>query len=153
MSTPSPSSLFSPIKLRSLELANRLVIAPMCQYSADDGSMTDWHMYHVVSLANSGAGLVIVEATGVEPEGRITHGCTALSTDANEASMKRVLDSARRNGPRQDRHPARSRRPQSVRHQTLGGRHVAYPRGLADQIGFCHSLRTRLAYAQGHVAR
>lgn len=97
--TPQPNHLFSPIKLRGLELANRLVIAPMCQYSADDGSMTDWHMYHVVSLANSGAGLVIVEATGVEPEGRITHGCTALSTDANEASMKRVLESARRNGP------------------------------------------------------
>lgn len=99
MSTPSPSKLFSPIKLRGLELANRLVVAPMCQYSADDGSMTDWHMYHVVSLANSGAGLVIVEATGVEPEGRITHGCTALSTDANESAMKRVLESARRNGP------------------------------------------------------
>ncbi len=95
--SPAPAHLFSPIKLRGLELRNRLIIAPMCQYSADDGSMTDWHMYHVVSLANSGAGLVIVEATGVEPEGRITHGCTALSTDANEASMKRVLESAKRN--------------------------------------------------------
>ena len=94
MST-TPSRLFSPIKLRDLELANRVVVAPMCQYSADNGSMTDWHMMHLGTLANSGAGLVIVEATGVEPEGRITHGCTALSTDANEASMKRVVDACR----------------------------------------------------------
>jgi 2,4-dienoyl-CoA reductase-like NADH-dependent reductase (Old Yellow Enzyme family) len=99
MSTPSPSSrLFSPIKLGSLELHNRLVIAPMCQYSAADGCMTDWHMYHVPNLCNSGAALVIIEATGVEPEGRISHGCTALSTDAHEESMKPVLASAKRNG-------------------------------------------------------
>ena len=97
MST-TPSRLFSPIKLRDLELANRVVVAPMCQYSADNGSMTDWHMMHLGTLANSGAGLVIVEATGVEPEGRITHGCTALSTDANEASMKRVVDACRKWG-------------------------------------------------------
>ncbi len=94
MST-NQSHLFSPIKLRDLELANRVVVAPMCQYSADNGSMTDWHMMHLGTLANSGAGLVIVEATGVEPEGRITHGCTALSTDAHEASMKRVVDACR----------------------------------------------------------
>ena len=96
--SPTPSRLFSPIKLRDLELANRVVVAPMCQYSADNGSMTDWHMMHLGTLANSGAGLVIVEATGVEPEGRITHGCTALSTDANEASMKRVVDACRKWG-------------------------------------------------------
>ena len=99
MSTTPQNSLFSPIKLRDLELPNRLVIAPMCQYSAEDGDMTDWHMFHVVSLANSGAGLVIVEASGVEPEGRITHGCTALSTDGNETAMKRVVESVKRNSP------------------------------------------------------
>ena len=92
------SRLFSPIKLRDLELANRVVVAPMCQYSADNGSMTDWHMMHLGTLANSGAGLLIVEATGVEPEGRITHGCTALSTDANEQSMRRVVDACRKWG-------------------------------------------------------
>ena len=99
MSTSSqPSRLFSPIKLRGLELHNRLVIAPMCQYSAIDGCMTDWHMYHVPNLANSGAALVIIEATGVELEGRISHGCTALSTDAHEESMKPVIASAKKNG-------------------------------------------------------
>ena len=94
----SPSRLFSPIKLRGLELHNRLVVAPMCQYSAVDGAMTDWHMYHLQSLANSGAALVFVEATGVEAEGRITHGCTALENDAQEAAMKRVIDACKRNG-------------------------------------------------------
>ena len=97
MST-SQSRLFSPIKLRDLELHNRVVVAPMCQYSAENGSMTDWHMMHLGTLSNSGAGLLIVEATGVEPEGRITQGCTALSTGANEESMKRVVEACRKWG-------------------------------------------------------
>ena len=98
MTAKPTSHLFTPIKLAGLELSNRIVVAPMCQYSAVDGNMTDWHMQHLGSLANSGAGLVIVEATGVEPEGRITHGCTALSTDANEAAMKRVVDACKKYG-------------------------------------------------------
>ena len=92
------SHLFSPIKLGSVELDNRIVVAPMCQYSADDGSMTDWHMTHLGMLANSGAALVIVEATGVERRGRITHGCTGLYSDSNEAAMTRVIDHCRRIG-------------------------------------------------------
>ena len=90
--------LFTPYKLRGLELANRLVVAPMCQYSAENGNMTDWHVMHLGALANSGAGLLIVEATGVELEGRITHGCTALANDANEAAMARVVGACRRYG-------------------------------------------------------
>jgi hypothetical protein len=92
------SQLFTPIKLRDLELWNRIVVAPMCQYSADNGDMTDWHTQHLGSLSNSGAALVIAEATGVEMEGRISHGCPALSTDAHEASMKRVVDTCKRWG-------------------------------------------------------
>jgi len=92
------SKLFTPIKLRDLELWNRIVVAPMCQYSADNGDMTDWHTQHLGSLCNSGAGLVIAEATGVEMEGRISHGCPALSTDAHEAAMKRVVESCKRWG-------------------------------------------------------
>ena len=83
--------LFTPISLRSLELANRIVVAPMCQYSANDGTMTDWHLMHLGQFAVSGAGLVFVEATGVEPEGRITPGCTGLWSDENEAAMARVV--------------------------------------------------------------
>lgn len=92
------SKLFAPIKLRELELANRVVVAPMCQYSAEDGNMTDWHMLHLGSLANSGAGLLIVEATGVEPEGRISLGCPSLANDENEAAMKRVVAACKRYG-------------------------------------------------------
>jgi 2,4-dienoyl-CoA reductase-like NADH-dependent reductase (Old Yellow Enzyme family) len=98
MTTSPTSKLFTPIKLRELELWNRIVVAPMCQYSAEDGSMTDWHVQHLGSLANSGAGLVIAEATGVELAGRISHGCTALASDANEAAMKRVVEACKRYG-------------------------------------------------------
>ena len=63
----------------------------MCQYSAHDGSMTDWHVMHLGTYAVSGAGLFVVEATGVTPEGRITHGCTGLYSDDNEAAMARMV--------------------------------------------------------------
>lgn len=92
------SKLFSPIKLAGLELANRIVVAPMCQYSSEDGCMTDWHMSHLGMLANSGAGLVVVEATHVERHGRITHGCAGLYSDANEAAMERVIHHCKRIG-------------------------------------------------------
>jgi NADPH2 dehydrogenase len=92
------SALFSPIRLAELELANRIVVAPMCQYSADDGSPTDWHMSHLGMLANSGAGLVVIEATHVERHGRITHGCTGLYSDHNEAAFARVIAHCKRIG-------------------------------------------------------
>ncbi len=92
------SALFSPIKLAGLELSNRIVVAPMCQYSADDGSCTDWHIQHIGMLANSGAALFIVEATHVERRGRITHGCVGLYSDHNEAALARVVAHCRRSG-------------------------------------------------------
>ncbi len=90
------SKLFTPIRLGGVELSNRIVVSPMCQYSADDGSMTDWHMMHLGSLAVSGAGLLMIEATGVTREGRISHGCTGLYSDNNEAAMRRVVEACRR---------------------------------------------------------
>ena len=90
------SKLFEPIRLGGVTLPNRVVVAPMCQYSANDGSMSDWHLMHLGSMACSGAGLVTVEATGVTREGRISHGCTGLYSDRNEAAMKRVVDACRR---------------------------------------------------------
>jgi 2,4-dienoyl-CoA reductase-like NADH-dependent reductase (Old Yellow Enzyme family) len=89
------AKLFTPIPLGGLTLANRIVVSPMCQYSAADGAMTDWHLVHLGSLACSGAGLLVIEATGVTREGRISHGCTGLYTDQNEAAMKRVVDVCR----------------------------------------------------------
>jgi NADPH2 dehydrogenase len=92
------SALFSPIRLAGLELANRIVVSPMCQYSADDGCANDWHMMHLGMLANSGASLVVVEATHVERHGRITHGCLGLYSDDNEAALAHVIAQVRRAG-------------------------------------------------------
>ncbi len=92
------STLFSPIRLGGVELENRIVVAPMCQYSAVDGCATDWHIAHLGMLANSGAGLVVVEATHVERHGRITHGCMGLYSDESEAALRRVIDFCRRAG-------------------------------------------------------
>jgi NADPH2 dehydrogenase len=92
------STLFSPVRLAGLELANRIVVSPMCQYSGDDGCANDWHLMHLGMLANSGAALVVVEATHVERHGRITHGCLGLYSDDNEAALHRVVSQARRRG-------------------------------------------------------
>jgi 2,4-dienoyl-CoA reductase-like NADH-dependent reductase (Old Yellow Enzyme family) len=86
------SMLFSPITLAGLDLPNRIAVAPMCQYSAEEGTMNDWHLVNLGQFAMSGPGLVIIEATGVEAAGRITPGCVGLYSDANEAAMKRVVD-------------------------------------------------------------
>jgi hypothetical protein len=104
------SSLFAPIKLGNVEFSNRVVVSPMCQYSADDGSANDWHLGHLGMLANSGAGLVIVEATHVERRGRITHGCTGLYSDHNEAAMAVRCRPAPTPGRRSVRHRSRSGR-------------------------------------------
>lgn len=89
------STLFSPFDIGSLYLPNRIVIAPMCQYSAEDGCATDWHLIHLGQLALSGAGLLIIEATAVSPEGRISAGDLGLYSDATEAALARVLSSVR----------------------------------------------------------
>src|SRR4026207_516663 len=85
------AKLVPPIELGGITLPNRLVVSPMCQYSADDGSMTDWHLAHLGSMACSGGGLSVVEKTNVTREGRITHGCTGLYSDHNEAAMARAV--------------------------------------------------------------
>lgn len=92
----SAPRLFEPIRLGSLELRNRIVIAPMCQYTADDGKMTDWHLIHLGNLALSGAGMLVVEASAVVPEGRISYGDVGLWDDATEAAMSRVLEGVRK---------------------------------------------------------
>ena len=97
------SLLFSNYVLGSprgpLSLPNRLVVAPMCQYSAVDGEAQDWHLMHWANLLNSGAGLFIIEATGVTPEGRITPACLGLWDDRTEAALKDKLSRARKLAP------------------------------------------------------
>ena len=90
------SALFAPIQLRGLKLCNRIMVSPMCQYSAEDGSATDWHFTHINTLALSGAAMFCIEATHVEAIGRITPGCLGLYSDANEAALRPILDSARK---------------------------------------------------------
>ena len=92
----SKSALFRPIRIGGLELANRIVIAPMCQYSAEEGRMNDWHLIHLGHLAFSGAALLTIEATAVTAEGRITYADVGLYNDATESAMERVLDAIRR---------------------------------------------------------
>jgi 2,4-dienoyl-CoA reductase-like NADH-dependent reductase (Old Yellow Enzyme family) len=88
-----PPVLFTPFNLGGeVVLPNRIVVSPMCQYSAVDGSATDWHLVHLGQLAASGAGLLVVEATHVERRGRITHGCMGFYSDENEASLRRIVD-------------------------------------------------------------
>jgi len=89
------SALFTPLRVGALELANRIVIAPMCQYSAVEGCMTDWHVIHLGHLALSGAALLTIEATAVTPEGRITYADVGLWNDATEVAIARTLESVR----------------------------------------------------------
>jgi NADPH2 dehydrogenase len=90
------TTLFSPITLRDLKLANRIMVAPMCQYSAENGSANSWHMMHLGSLAMSGAGMLCIEATAVESDGRITPGCLGLWSDANEAALAPIMAGIRK---------------------------------------------------------
>ncbi|MBI3444330.1 MAG: oxidoreductase, partial [Magnetospirillum sp.] len=83
--------LFQPLSLRGLTLANRVAVAPMCQYSAQDGVPQDWHLQHYGALAASGPGLVVIEATGISPEGRISPYCLGLYDDATEAGFTRLV--------------------------------------------------------------
>ncbi|WP_446903928.1 NADH:flavin oxidoreductase/NADH oxidase [Burkholderia sp. YIM B11467] len=93
------TALFSPFTLRGVTLPNRIVISPMCQYSAERGEATDWHMIHLGHLALSGAGLLCIEATAVEPDGRITHGDLGLWDDVTEAALTPVLAAIRKHSP------------------------------------------------------
>jgi 2,4-dienoyl-CoA reductase-like NADH-dependent reductase (Old Yellow Enzyme family) len=89
------SNLFSPVTLRSVALPNRIVVSPMCQYSAEGGEANAWHMIHLGNLALSGAGMLCIEATAVEPDGRITPRDLGLWDDATEAALKPVLTAIR----------------------------------------------------------
>jgi len=93
------STLFSPLSLGKLTLKNRVAIAPMCQYSADNGAATEWHRIHLGHLALSGAGLLIIEATAVEPEGRISPADLGLWSDETERALAEVLHSVRQYSP------------------------------------------------------
>jgi anthraniloyl-CoA monooxygenase len=93
---PGPNTarppMFTPFRLREMHLKNRVVVSPMAQYKAVDGTPTDWHLVHLAERAKGGAGLVVTEMTCVSPEARITPGCTGLYAPAHEAAWKRIVD-------------------------------------------------------------
>jgi NADH:flavin oxidoreductases, Old Yellow Enzyme family len=95
MATPL---LFTPLKIRSLNLKNRIVISPMCQYSATDGIANEWHRVHIGSRAVGGAGLIIMEATGVSPEARITPYCLGLWNHRQVEALKPITEFAKAHG-------------------------------------------------------
>jgi 2,4-dienoyl-CoA reductase-like NADH-dependent reductase (Old Yellow Enzyme family) len=90
--------LFDPVELRGVRLRNRIVVSPMCQYSAHDGHVTDWHLVHLGKFAQGGAGAVFVEATAVEARGRITHGDTGIWDDAHIPGLRRISDFVKSQG-------------------------------------------------------
>lgn len=91
-------SLFAPFTLKAVTLRNRVGVSPMCQYSAEDGLANDWHHVHLAALARGGSGLVVVEATGVSPEGRITPGCLGLWNDAQAQALAPTVAAIKQHG-------------------------------------------------------
>ena len=92
------SHLFSPFKLRELTLPNRIVVSPMAQYSAEEGCATDWHFMHLGSMSVSGAGLLIIEATSMERDARLSPGDLGLWSDENEAALQPIVEFCRKDG-------------------------------------------------------
>ncbi|MBI4563217.1 MAG: bifunctional salicylyl-CoA 5-hydroxylase/oxidoreductase [Planctomycetes bacterium] len=95
----APPPMFTPFRLRDLVLQNRVVVSPMCQYSADDGTPGDWHLVHLGSRAMGGAGLIFTEMTDVSREGRISPGCTGMYKPEHVAAWKRIVDFVHRHSP------------------------------------------------------
>src|SRR5262249_24408502 len=89
---PAPPPMFTPFRLRSVVLANRVVVSPMCQYSAHDGTPTDWHLVHLGSRATGGAGLVMAEMTNVSRGGRISPGCTGMYKPEHVTAWRRIVN-------------------------------------------------------------
>src|ERR1700744_2577090 len=90
--TNTMAHLFSPLKVKNIELKNRIVVSPMCEYSSEDGFANDWHLVHLGGFAVGGASLVITEATAVSPEGRISPGDLGIYKDEHIEKLKQITD-------------------------------------------------------------
>ena len=96
---PAPPPMFLPFQLRGMTLQNRVVVSPMCQYSATDGQVNDWHLVHLGSRAIGGAGLVLTEMTNVSAQGRITPGCAGIYEDSHTQAWARIVEFVHKNSP------------------------------------------------------
>ncbi len=121
----SRARLFEPLTLRSVRFRNRIGVSPMCQYSSDDGTATDWHLVHLGARAVGGAGLVIAEATAVAPEGRITPGDAGLWADKHVEPMARINRFLREHGAVPGLQLAHAGRKGSAVRPAEGGAHLA----------------------------
>jgi 2,4-dienoyl-CoA reductase-like NADH-dependent reductase (Old Yellow Enzyme family) len=121
--------LFQPLTIRSVTLRNRIGVSPMCQYSADDGVANDWHFVHLGSRAVGGAGLVIVEATAVAPEGRITPGCMGLWGDKHVEPLARIARFMKEHGAVPGIQIAHAGRKGSAARPWEGGAHLPEGQG------------------------
>ena len=140
--SPTPK-LFTPLSIGPVTAPNRIAVAPMCQYSADDGSASVWHTQHLMQLGLSGAGLIVVEATAVERCGRITHGCLGLYSDANEAALAHALMSARGVSPSGTRFGiqiAHAGRKASTQRPWEGGKPLTREAAEALRLGLVHEV-------------
>lgn len=142
------SRLFSPFQLRDLTLGNRIVVSPMCQYSAEQGAAGAWHLMHVGSLAVSGAGMFCIEATAVEAEGRITPACLGLWDERTESALRPVLAAVRGYSKiAVTMQLAHAGRKASIRVPWEGGQLIAPAQG-----GWIPSAPSALAYSPGQSA-
>jgi len=132
--TNSVPHLFQPLTIRSVTLRNRIGVSPMCQYSATDGFANDWHYVHLGSRAVGGAGLVIVEATGVAPEGRITPGCLGLWSDAHIEPLARIAKFVKEQGAVAGIQIAHAGRKASAALPWNGGAHLSEAQGGWETI-------------------
>ena len=125
------ASLFDPFKLKGVTLRNRIAVPPMCQYTAEEGVINDWHRVHLAGIARGGAGLLIVEATAVSPEGRITPGCAGLWSDAQAAAFVPVVQAIKAAGAVPGIQLAHAGRKASANRPWEGDDHIAAddPRG------------------------
>jgi 2,4-dienoyl-CoA reductase-like NADH-dependent reductase (Old Yellow Enzyme family) len=127
--------LFSPLKLRGTELKNRIVVSPMCEYSAKDGHPQPWHMVHLGSRAVGGAGLVFTEATAVEARGRISAADTGIYEDAHVASWRPIAEFIREHGAMPGMQLAHAGRKASTAAPWTGGKPVSVANGGWEPVG------------------
>lgn len=127
--------LFSPIKIKNIELKNRIVVSPMCEYSSEDGFATDWHLVHLGSRAIGGAALIITEANAISAEGRITYGDLGIYKDEHIAKLKQITDFIHQQGAFAGTQLAHAGRKASHEKPWLGGKQI-----LADHPNGWKSL-------------
>lgn len=123
------AQLFLPLKIREIEFRNRIFVSPMCQYSADEGIVGEWHHPHLGSRAVGGAGLVMVEATGVSPEGRITPHCVGLWNEQQSAALKPIVEFMKSQGARTGIQLAHAGRKASTAVPWQGGKKISLEQG------------------------